>query len=161
MKLDWKFEGAAEFDAMLKDLGPRVAKRVALKALRAGAAIVRTDARQRAPVLTGELKRSIKTKSRKARVTNERTVSVGVAGKEGPLAHLVEFGSAPHTIEAAPGKVLADRKTGQVFGRKVAHPGTPPKPFLRPAADAKAGEALATIGRVLGEGIEAEALKRG
>lgn len=161
MRLDWKFEGGTEFDTMLKDLGPRVAKRVALKALRAGARIVREDAKQRVPVLTGELKRSIKTKSRKARVTNERTVSVGVAGKEGPLAHLVEFGSAPHTIEAKPGKVLADPKTGKVFGRKVSHPGTPPKPYLRPAADTKAGEALAELGRVLGEGIAAEAVKRG
>lgn len=160
MKMDWKVEGFAELDRMLADLGPKVARRVATKALRAGARIVRDEARLRVPVQTGDLKRSIKTKSRKARVTNERTVSVGVAGTEGPLAHLVEFGSAAHTIEAAPGKILADKETGKVFGTKVSHPGTPPKPFLRPAADTKAAAAIAEIARVLADGIAVEAVKK-
>lgn len=160
MKIDFELTGAAEFDAMLKELGPRVARSVASKALRRAANVIRDEARTRAPVKTGELKRSIKVKSRKARKTNERTVSVGVAGKEGPLAHIVEFGAAAHPIQARPGKVLANPETREVFGVRVSHPGSPPQPFLRPAADTKAAEALDVMGRALGEGIEREAAKR-
>ena len=153
MRLTWKLEGFAEFDTMLKELGPKLARQAAGNALRAGARVIRDEAKLRVPVATGDLKRSIKVRTSTPRDTRQRRVNVGVFGTEGPLAHLVEFGSAPHTIEAKPGKVLADSKTRKVFGRKVSHPGTPPKPFLRPAADTKAGEALQVIGDTLGDAI--------
>ncbi|MGI5171873.1 hypothetical protein ACQEU3_46780 [Spirillospora sp. CA-253888] len=45
----------------------------------------------------------------------------------------VEYGTAPHVIESKGDYPLRNRKTGQVFGRRVQHPGTAPQPFLRPA----------------------------
>jgi hypothetical protein len=46
----------------------------------------------------------------------------------------VELGARPHVIESHGDYPLRDRK-GNVFGRKVQHPGNPPQPFLQPALD--------------------------
>jgi len=48
-------------------------------------------------------------------------------------ARTVEYGSQAHTIRAKNAKVLANRKTGQFFGRSVDHPGTKKQPMLGPA----------------------------
>lgn len=45
-------------------------------------------------------------------------------------APYVEFGTRPHIITAVNAKVLANRKTGQIFGPVVHHPGTKANPFL-------------------------------
>lgn len=47
----------------------------------------------------------------------------------------VELGARPHVIESH-GDYPLRSKSGQVFGKKVHHPGNPPSPFLRPALDA-------------------------
>jgi len=45
-------------------------------------------------------------------------------------APYVEFGTAPHLITAKNARVLANTKTGQIFGPVVHHPGTKANPFL-------------------------------
>jgi hypothetical protein len=45
-------------------------------------------------------------------------------------APYVEFGTAPHIITAVNKRVLANVKTGQVFGPVVHHPGTKANPFM-------------------------------
>jgi hypothetical protein len=45
-------------------------------------------------------------------------------------APYVEFGTAPHLIQAVNKRVLANVQTGQVFGPLVHHPGTKANPFL-------------------------------
>jgi hypothetical protein len=45
-------------------------------------------------------------------------------------AAYVEFGTAPHIIQAVNARVLANKNTGQVFGPVVKHPGTKANPFL-------------------------------
>jgi hypothetical protein len=50
-----------------------------------------------------------------------------------PISLLLEFGTRPHVIESHGDYPLRDAKTGQVFGRRVKHPGTAPQPHLRPA----------------------------
>lgn len=52
----------------------------------------------------------------------------------------VELGTRPHIIESHGPWPLRNRRTGQVFGRRVEHPGTEPQPFLRPALDDIAGQ---------------------
>lgn len=47
----------------------------------------------------------------------------------------VEFSTKPHIIESHGDYPLRNRKTGQVFGKRVMHPGTKAQPFLRPALD--------------------------
>jgi hypothetical protein len=52
------------------------------------------------------------------------------------------------------------KKDGQeFFRRQVEHPGQVAQPFLRPAADSKAREALRKLSETLGTGIEREAKK--
>src|SRR5689334_3931213 len=50
-------------------------------------------------------------------------------------ALFVEVGTAPHVIESHGDYPLRNARTGQVFGRRVNHPGTAAQPFLRPALD--------------------------
>lgn len=57
-------------------------------------------------------------------------VEVGVQ-----YATYVHDGTRPHIIEVRNKKVLANSRTGQVFGRKVNHPGTRANPFLQRAVD--------------------------
>jgi hypothetical protein len=45
-------------------------------------------------------------------------------------ASFVEFGTAPHVIQAKSAKVLANTQTGEIFGKIVHHPGTKANPFI-------------------------------
>ena len=45
-------------------------------------------------------------------------------------APFVEFPTAPHIIKAVNARVLANQKTGQIFGPLVHHPGTKGNPFM-------------------------------
>lgn len=47
----------------------------------------------------------------------------------------VEVGTVAHKIRSKGPYPLRNRKTGQVFGQEVDHPGTNPQPHLRPALD--------------------------
>lgn len=50
-------------------------------------------------------------------------------------AAAVHEGTTPHIITVQNAKVLANRRTGQFFGKKVNHPGTKAQPFLQKAVD--------------------------
>jgi hypothetical protein len=45
-------------------------------------------------------------------------------------APYVEFGTAPHIIKPINARVLANAKTGEIFGTLVHHPGTKANPFM-------------------------------
>ena len=67
-------------------------------------------------------------------------------------APYVEFGTAPHEIRPVNKRVLANVKTGEIFGTVVHHPGTKANPFMerivaaaQPAVDALFGQALDKI----------------
>ena len=55
----FKLEGAKQFEALLRELGPIPARRLGQNATMAGARVIAARARQLVPVVTGELKRSI------------------------------------------------------------------------------------------------------
>lgn len=75
-----------------------------------------------------------------ARVINVGTNTwVAIIGTPVSYAHFVEYGTKPHVIRAVRAHVLANTRTGQVFGKEVHHPGTKAQPFLRPALDDLAG----------------------
>lgn len=59
-----------------------------------------------------------------------------------PYAIYVHEGTRPHVIQAIRAKVLANRRTGQIFGTRVNHPGTRPNPFLQRAADQSESEII-------------------
>lgn len=79
-----------------------------------------------------------------------------------PHAHLVEYGTSPHLIQAGEKrsgssasdtgkKVLSDGS--QIFGRTIQHPSSQAKPFFRPAIDESAERALDTMREVLARAI--------
>jgi len=55
---------------------------------------------------------------------------------------LLELGTPPHEIRSKGNYPLRNRKTGQVFGKVVHHPGTQPHPWLRAALADIAGRVL-------------------
>jgi hypothetical protein len=52
-----------------------------------------------------------------------------------PYGLFVEVGTQPHVIRSHGPYPLRNRRTGQVFGPIVNHPGTRAQPYLRPALD--------------------------
>jgi HK97 gp10 family phage protein len=85
------------------------------------------------------------------------TMRVGATGKGRFYVHLVEFGSAPHTIKSKNKRVLSNGT--EVFGKVVKHPGTAAKPFMRPALDENADAIIKHFSKNIGRGVEREAKK--
>jgi hypothetical protein len=85
---------------------------------------IRDDAKRLCPEDSGDLAESI-----------DITYIPGGAriGTDMDYALATELGSGPHPIRATGAKVLANKETGEFFGKQVTHPGTPEQPFLRPA----------------------------
>lgn len=155
--------GVDEFDRMLQELPKAVANKLGDAALRAGGRVIAAEARRRAPK---RLKNKITVGGTGEPPPNAQTrvVAVGLRKSEhSRVAHLVEFGTAPHRITPKrKGKLLVFEVGGRtVFTTAVDHPGAQPHPFLRPAGDTKAQEAIDRIGENLGQGIEREAAKMG
>jgi hypothetical protein len=64
-------------------------------------------------------------------------------------APYVEMGTAPHIIKAVNARVLANAKTGQVFGPVVHHPGTKANPFMERIVAAAQPEITDLFGQAL------------
>lgn len=148
------FKGGAELQKFLDTLPTNIERNIMRSALRQGANVIRDDARSRAPVEDGDLRKSIKvkTRSRRGRVS----ASVVAGDNKAFYAHMIEFGVAPHGVKKG-----AKRKSGK-YQDGTLHPGFSEMPFMRPAADAKTGDAVVAVGnqirkRLTKEGINAPA----
>lgn len=130
-KVTFEIQGAKEMEALLKDLGPKVATRLGDKALRAAARPIIKEAKRLVPVRTGQLKRSIVAAKGNNKQT-EREVLIGFKPPVSRRAHFTEFGTS----------------------HSAAHP------FIRPAMDARAQDALNAMVDALATGIEREEWKR-
>lgn len=149
----FELKGFKELDKLLKQLPQEAAKKALEPAVRAGANVIRKEARANAP--GKELKRHIIVKKSR-RTQYSVTYQIGTT-KKAFYAHFFEFGTSPHLIKVFKKKSLAGG--GAFFGKEVQHPGQKAKPFLRPAMDTKRGEALQKIGEKLMETINKEAVK--
>ena len=130
MPVSVKFD-VRKLNRKLKQLESKIEKKLVRQALRAGAKVVAEEAKQLAPVDTGELKSKIKVWALK-RSRKRIGVLVGTSAKE---------------------------YTGDQFYAAFVEYGTkdqPAKPFLGPAAEAKGPEAAAVVEKTLAEGIERE-----
>ena len=157
--------GVKEVVENLRAMGITLTQTAIRRALYKGAVVLRDEARRRVPVRSGALKKSIvavtdrlagKGSDHIAKVTikrNRYTITDkgrlklfkgktwgGVAQElrvvPRKYAHLVEFGSRPHTIK------IPKRGERQIT---INHPGGAPKPYMRPALSAKRGEAIAAV----------------
>ncbi|PLS04023.1 HK97-gp10 family putative phage morphogenesis protein [Neobacillus cucumis] len=100
------------------------------------AIFVEAEAKQRAPVKTGDLRRRI------THVTqHDDNINRAKVGTNLEYAPSVEEGSNPHSIKRKDGKPLKIRIDGKwVTVDEVNHPGTPKQPFIRPAIEENVGE---------------------
>jgi len=171
-----KFKGGKELQDFLNTLPAKIERNIMRSALGQGANVIAKDAKARVPVDRGGLKKSIRvsTRSRRGQVT--ATVKTDVF-----TANFVEFGTAPHFIkvseEAKPKKMTrrGRRKVstgtinkmvksgslvigGDFVGQSVSHPGAKPSPFMRPAIDSKASEALVAVGNQIRKRLTKEGL---
>ncbi|MFZ3032258.1 MAG: HK97-gp10 family putative phage morphogenesis protein [Candidatus Moraniibacteriota bacterium] len=105
------------------------------KAIQKSALTIQSNAIKEAPVNKatggGNLRQNIRVTS----MTKTRAVVTSKA----PYSIFVEEGTSPHTIEVKNKRVLANKRTGQFFGKKVNHPGTRANPFMRRAVDKSKG----------------------
>jgi len=148
MQVEFSIAGAAEIDAVLKALPLKIRKKVIGPATRSGAQIIRKEAEKLAPY-DQDRERGVHLKDeiivRKKRRTNDIYL-VGASNRV-PHAHLVEFGTGPRPFKK-PHWVLL----GGFNWVYVRHAGSmTPQPFLRPALDNKAREAIDKIGQRLGD----------
>ena len=147
--------GLAELQKFLDELSPKIERNILRGALRAGANVIKATAKANCPIgppnkenaklyggYEGSLQASIRvgTRAKGGKVT----AYVKAGGKNGGkadayYAHMVEWGTRPHVISAKPGHMLA---FGGGFLHSVDHPGTKPHPFMRPALDTQAANAV-------------------
>lgn len=132
--------GGAELDRLLQTLPAKMHKNINRAGLRAGAAVFLAEVKARIPEDSGQLKRSarITTRAKGAEVS----ASVKVGNIVAWYAHLVEFGTRPHVIRSKPGGAM---RFGGTATQRVNHPGTTGRPFMRPAAEDKLGEAVQAV----------------
>ena len=136
----------------LDKLPEKIRKKVEPKALRAAVKPMVKDAKKGArrnkTRSTGLLATSIGVRLKTYRRGKNRGMTMAIWGprtkfksvKAGgtsihpaKYAHLIEFGTAPHAIRAGRKMLAFDDKGENVVLSKVDHPGSPARPFMRPA----------------------------
>jgi HK97 gp10 family phage protein len=135
--MDVQIKGLAQLQQALDELPAKIERNVLRGALRAAAGVIREEAQSRVPVKSGALRDSIRVSVRVQRGRILATVRAG--DKRAYYAGMVEFGTARHVIKPKNAKKLF---IGGLFRSSVEHPGAKQKPFMRPAFDTKAQEAV-------------------
>lgn len=160
-------KGLSDLQKFLDTLAPRLEKNIMRGALRAGAKVILPTAKQNINSISGELAASLKAGSgaRGGTVT-------GYVRTRHYRAKWIEYGTRPHFItvrpEDRPNRVtrrglraysirtinrMVDRGSlviGKNFvGASVAHSGSRPKPYLRPALDMRASDAVIAVGEYI------------
>jgi HK97 gp10 family phage protein len=146
-------EGGAALARKLKALGPKIAKKVCRKALRAGAKIILQEAKNRVPVRTGKLKKSLKVRAQKRK--RKDSIGVTVQTNDGNFTGETYYGGpVEFGFEQVPAVMGRD---GKFYSKPR---GTQPtvkregKRFMQGAFDAKKDTAVRAIARETGDGIE-------
>ena len=136
--------GLSELQAFLDQLPAKVEQNIMRAALRQGANVVKAEAMANVPVKSGLLKAGLKvsTKSRRGVVT----ANVKATGKHAYLARWIEYGTAAHFIKPKNARSLF---WAGLMRDGVDHPGSAPKPFLRPALESQAQAALLAVGEAI------------
>ncbi len=139
MKIDFELKGLEALVNNIKDYEinkktdvSNIVKDTALK--------IQANAKQRTPVKSGTLKRSIGVDL----ASDEMSAEIGTNLEY--AAH-VEFGTAPRTISIKDASTLSDGK--QFYGKEVKHPGTKEHPFLFPAYEQEIPEYKSKLAEAL------------
>jgi HK97 gp10 family phage protein len=142
-------KGLSDLQKFLDALTPKLERNVMRGAMRAGVREIRPAAKANIHSVSGELARSldargaIRTGSKGGRVYAKLVAGTGFGVKGKPPRNLpiwVEFGTRAHAIRARAGRSLMF--LGGIFAKAIQHPGARPRPFMRPAMDARAAAAV-------------------
>ncbi len=139
MKLDFELKGLEALINNIKDYEINKKTDVS-KIVKDTAMKIQANAKQKTPVKSGTLKRSIGVDLS----TDEMSAEIGTSLEY--AAH-VEFGTAPRTISVYEANVLSDGK--QFFGKEVKHPGSKSQPFLFPAYEQEIPEYKSKLAEAL------------
>ena len=150
-------KGLSGLQALLDELPARIEGNVVRGGLRSAAKVVEMEAKRLCPVgKTGDLRESIRVTLRSKHGRISATVKAGNA--RAFYAHMVEFGTARHWIKPKNRKSLF---VAGLLREAVDHPGAKKEPFMRPAIDGKAGEAIDAMAAYLRDRIPKEIDKAG
>lgn len=148
-------KGLPQLSEFLRTLPSKIQNNILRGASRSGMNQIKPVAQAGVHNVSGLLSRGLKvgTKVRRGVVI----ANLKATGQHASIAHLVEYGTAAHAITVRLKKALS---FGQVRTQKVQHPGTQPRPFMRPALDRASGSALTAMAlyiraRLTKEGINA------
>lgn len=145
-------KGFKELDEALKQFPIKLQRNILKSATKEGAKVIQRAAIAMAPVETGQLAKSIKIKIKTKRKQHTVTYIVGL-NKKGWYGRLVELGAGAHIIKIKSKKALTIGD--KIIGTEIQHPGViKRKPFMRPAIDNYADQAIAAIKTKLLQGIE-------
>lgn len=137
--------GGRELYDQLQQLPAKIERNVLRGGLRAGALVLKQEAARLAPVEAGgphpgALRDSVRVSVRAVR---DKVLATVRAGNDTAFyAHFVEFGTAAHEERPKGAKSLFFAGINRTV---VEHPGAKPKPFMRPALDAKAQSAIDAV----------------
>lgn len=175
-------KGLKELNAFLEQLPPKLQKNIMGGALRRGARVILLVARGLIHNVSGELAKSLRVSVKNIR---GRVTARIIAG--GPKADIenrpiwVEYGTRAHLIRVR----MEDRPTyykrvglftqrltrvsvstinraikigGRFVGKAVKHPGSRPRPFMRPALDSSSTSAVRAVGEYIKQRLTKEGL---
>lgn len=161
----FKLTGFRELEKALLKLGPKVSKSVTNKAMTAARKPVIKAIRTEAPVDDGDLKKAVghktityKRRKIKTNIIGARSRWINRDGrKKNPAlyAHLVEFGTVPHSVGDGKVMTIGDR----LITGPVDHPGSKPDPFMRRGWGKSKRTALARFLKSYRSGVAREARK--
>lgn len=145
--IQYRINGGKEIAALLAQLPVEVETKILGNGLAKGANVIRDEARARVRAKSGLTRKAIKS-SREKSDAGQVVAKVKLRGKHAFIGKFLEYGVAAHQIWVRGGKETLVIN-GVPIGKRVLHPGFAPKPFLRPAFDAKAGEAVQAVASYL------------
>jgi HK97 gp10 family phage protein len=169
MASELRIEGLAELDKMLKTLPATIEGNVMRGGLRAGTKIFADLAKAAVPVDDGDLKKSVRVRTRNRR--GQLSASVVAGNKKAWYAHLIEFGTAsfyegrgktvgkPYEIKPSKKSKSKALKFGDNFAASVTHPGIKPQPFMRPALDDGSADAVEAMAEYIRRRLPQELAK--
>lgn len=155
---DIQIQGLADLHRALQELPAKIEANVLRGGLRAGAKVIAEEARQQAPAQSGALRKSIRVSLRLRKAEGKVQAFVKAGNKQAWYANLVEFGTARHLIKPKNRKSLF---LAGLAREVVDHPGAKPKPFMRPAFDAKAQAAIEAMAGYIRNRLPRELKKAG
>lgn len=168
-----KIKGLSELQKYLDQLPAKMEANIMRGALRAGLKPVAEAARNNVNHVSGDLARSVRITSRINKKEGKTVASVKAGATKrfpGPYyAHFVEYGTRAHFISVPENEKIVYRtrrgdtrtesmttvnrrvlKIGSNFiGPTVRHPGAKPRPYMRPAMDTQASNAVVHAGEYI------------